>query len=220
MDAQADNDVKQLYDAVLLGDAVRAKKIAEEALSAGIEPLRLVNDFMSPAMGEAGKRFEAGDYFVPQLLLSARAMKTALAPIRPLLAARGTQAIGRVIIGTVKGDLHDIGKNIVAAVLEGGGFEVIDLGVGVTPEKFVSAVREKAPDILGLSALLTTTMFCMKETIQALHLAGLRDRVKVLVGGAPVTRTFAEEIGADDFGNSATEALRVAKQIIGISHAR
>jgi 5-methyltetrahydrofolate--homocysteine methyltransferase len=202
---------------VLTGDHGRAKAIVEAALASGVEPLRLVTEFMSPAMGEAGRLFEEGDYFVPQLLLSARAMKTALAPIRPLLAARGAQAIGRIVVGTVQGDLHDIGKNIVAAVLEGGGFEVFDLGVSVSPDKFVAAIREKTPDIVGMSALLTTTMLAMKDTIEAMRRAGVRDQVKVLVGGAPITRNFAEAIGADDFGSSATEALRAAKRFIRLA---
>jgi 5-methyltetrahydrofolate--homocysteine methyltransferase len=144
-------------------------------------------------------------------------MKSALALVRPLLAHGGAQSIGRIVIGTVKGDLHDIGKNIVAAVLEGGGFEVIDLGVGVTPEKFVAAIQEKTPDIVGMSALLTTTMSAMKDTIEAMKQAGVRGQVKVLIGGAPITREFTEQIGADDFGSSATAALRSAKRFLGIA---
>jgi methylmalonyl-CoA mutase cobalamin-binding domain/chain len=211
------DDLKQLYDAVLAGDAASAKVLTELALADGIEPMQLVTGFMSPAMGEAGRRFEEGEYFVPQLLRSARAMKTSLALIRPLLASHGSHAIGRVVIGTVKGDLHDIGKNIVAAVLEGGGFEVIDLGVGVSPESFIAAIREKEPVIVGLSALLTTTMLGMRDTIEAMKQAGVRDHVKVLVGGAPVTRAFAQEIGADDFGSSAVEALRIAKGFLKLA---
>src|SRR6185369_14525340 len=206
------DDLHKLYDAVLAGDAPGARLITQQALAEGVEALRLVNEFMSPAMNEAGRRFEAGEYFVPHLLLSARAVKSALALTRPLLAACGTRPIGRIVIGTVRGDLHDIGKNIVAAVLEGGGFEVIDLGVGVTPEKFGAAIQEYHPDIIGMSALLTTTMTAMKETVDFIKLAGLRNHVKVLVGGAPITRAFAEEAGADDFGGSAAEALRAAKR--------
>jgi len=210
-------ELSKLYDAVLAGNAAEAKAITQEALAAGVEPMRLVNDFMSPAMGEAGRRFEAEEYFVPQLMLSARAMKTALALIRPLLANRETRSIGRIVLGTVKGDLHDIGKNIVAAVLEGGGFEVIDLGVGVTPEQFVQAIRDKRPGLVGMSALLTTTMLAMKETIETMRRAGVREQVKVLVGGAPVTRSFAEEIGADDFAGSAADGLRAAKRLLDIA---
>ena len=151
-------DLKQLFDAVVDGNAAIARAVAERALAGGKEPLALVNQYMAPAMDEVGRRFERGDYFVPELLLSARAMKAAMEIIRPLLTARGTEPIGRVVIGTVKGDLHDIGKNLVAAMLEGGGFEVIDLGVNVTSEKFIAAVREKNANIVAMSALLTTTM--------------------------------------------------------------
>ncbi len=207
-------DLNKLYDAVLNGNAATAKAITEQALALNIAPIRLVNEFMSPAMGEVGRRFETGEYFVPQLLLSARAMKTSLALIRPLLAACGAQAIGCVVIGTVRGDLHDIGKNIVAAVLEGGGFEVIDLGVGASPEEFVAAIHEKNPDIICMSALLTTTMLAMKDTIDAMKQSGVRGQVKVLVGGAPVTRKFAEQVGADEFGSSAVDALAIAKRLM------
>ena len=167
---------------------------------------------MAPAMSEVGRRFECNEYFVPELLLSARAMKGSLELIRPLLAAQGAEPVGRVVIGTVKGDLHDIGKNLVAAMLEGGGFEVIDLGVNVSPEKFAAAVKEKNANIVALSALLTTTMPSMKTTIDTLKEAGLRERVKVLIGGAPITRKFADEIGADGYSDNAAEAVSVAKK--------
>ena len=207
-------DLKPLYDAILNGDAKSAKTVTEQALSAGVDPLKLVQDYMMPAMSEVGRRFECNEYFVPELLLSARAMKTARAPLRPLLAAGSMQSAGRVVIGTVKGDLHDIGKNLVAAMLEGGGFEVIDLGVGVAPEQFVAAVKERNPRILALSALLTTTMPSMKDTIDALKKAGIREQVKVLVGGAPVTRRYADEIGADGYGEGASAAIGLAKQVL------
>lgn len=210
-------NLSNLYDAVLLGDAVAARKLTGEAIEAGVEPLKLVNEFMSPAMGRAGELFEEGEYFVPQLLLAARAMKSSLALVRPLLAECGGKPLGRVVIGTVKGDLHDIGKNIVAAVLEGGGFEVVDLGVGVAPERFVEAIREFRPQIVGMSALLTTTMVRMEEAVEIMRSEGVRSQVKVLVGGAPVTRAFAQQIGADEYGGSATQALRAAKQFIGVA---
>ena len=170
-------DLKPLYDAVLTGDAKTAKTTTEQALAAGVEPLQLVQEFMMPAMAEVGRRFEANEYFVPELLLSARAMKAALELIRPLLVASGTEPVGRVALGTVKGDLHDIGKNLVGAMLEGGGYEVIDLGVNVTPEQFVAAVKEKKANIVAMSALLTTTMPAMKTTIEALEQAGVRQQV-------------------------------------------
>ena len=169
---------------------------------------------MVPAMAEVGRRFECNEYFVPELLLSARAMKGALELIRPLLVASGAQPVGRVAIGTVKGDLHDIGKNLVAAMLEGGGYEVIDLGVNVTPEQFVAAVKEKNANIVAMSALLTTTMPSMRTTVDALKQAGVRNQVKILVGGAPITERYAEEIGADGFAESAAGAVGLAKKVV------
>jgi 5-methyltetrahydrofolate--homocysteine methyltransferase len=207
-------DLKPLYDAILNGDAKASKAITEQALAAGIEPMRLVQEFMVPAMGEVGRRFECNDYFVPELLLAARAMKAALDLIRPLLTASGIQPTARVAIGTVKGDLHDIGKNLVSAMLEGGGYEVIDLGVNVSPEQFVAAVKEKGAQIVALSALLTTTMPSMKATVDALKQAGVRNQVKVIVGGAPVTQKYATEIGADGFSESAASAASLAKQVL------
>jgi 5-methyltetrahydrofolate--homocysteine methyltransferase len=166
---------------------------------------------MMPAMDEVGKKFEANEYFVPELLLAARAMKACLELIRPLLAAKGIEPTGRVVIGTVKGDLHDIGKNLVAAMLEGGGYEVIDLGVNVDPMKFVRAVKDKSAHIVALSALLTTTMPAMKTTIDAIKQAGLRDTVKIMVGGAPVTESYAKEIGADGYSQNAAGAVSLAR---------
>lgn len=206
-------DLKLLYEAVLNGDAKVAKTTTEEALAQGAEPLKLVQDHMMPAMAEVGRRFETNEYFVPELLISARAMKGALELIRPLLAASGTEPVGRVALGTVKGDLHDIGKNLVGAMLEGGGYEVIDLGVNVSPEQFIAAVKEKKANIVAMSALLTTTMPSMKTTIDALKQAGVRDQVKVLVGGAPITRKYAEEVGADGYSESAAGAVAAAKKV-------
>lgn len=207
-------DLKLLYDAVIGGDAITARATAERALAEGVDPLKLVTEFMTPAMDEVGRRFECNEYFVPELLLAARAMKSALELIRPLLAARGDEPVGRVVIGTVKGDLHDIGKNLVAAMLEGGGFEVIDLGVNVSPEMFAATVREKNANIVALSALLTTTMPSMKTTIDALKTSGVRDRVKVLIGGAPITQKYADEIGADGYSDNAAAAVTMAKQAL------
>ncbi len=205
-------DPKPLYDAIVTGDAKASRTITEQSLAAGTDPLTLVNQYMTPAMDEVGRRFESNEYFVPELLLSARAMKAALELIRPLLTARGDQPVGRVVIGTVKGDLHDIGKNLVAAMLEGGGFEVFDLGVNVAPEKFVATVKEKNAQIVALSALLTTTMPSMKTTIDALTASGLRQQVKVLIGGAPITQKYAEEIGADGYSDNAAEAVALARK--------
>ena len=208
-------ELKPLHDAVLSGDARTAKAVTEQALAGGVEPLKLVQGYMVPAMAEVGRRFESNEYFVPELLISARAMKAALELLRPLLAAGGVQPIGRVILGTVKGDLHDIGKNLVGAMLEGGGYEVVDLGVNVTPEQFIQAVKEKKANIIAMSALLTTTMPAMKSTIDALKAAGVRDQVKVLIGGAPISQRYAEEIGADGYSESAAGAVASAKLVMG-----
>ena len=207
-------DLQKLYDAILNGDAKSAKELTEQALAEKVDPMDLVSKCMVPAMDEVGKRFECEEYFVPELLISARAMKGALALIRPLLSARGDKPVGRVAIGTVKGDLHDIGKNLVASLLEGGGFEVIDLGVNVTPEKFIETVNTKQANIVAMSALLTVTMPSMKTTIDALAAAGVRDKVKVLVGGAPVTPQYAKEIGADGYSENAVGAVALAKKAV------
>jgi methanogenic corrinoid protein MtbC1 len=181
--------------------------------SAGATALDLVQNHMVPAMDEVGRRFECEDYFVPELLLAARAMKAALALIRPQLASSGAEPAGRVVIGTVKGDLHDIGKNIVASMLEGGGFEITDLGADVAPEKFVDAVRASRANLVCLSALLTVTMSSMKTTIEALSAAGLRGQAKIMVGGAPVTQRYADEIGADGYGENAAVAVALARKL-------
>lgn len=210
-------DLKPLYEAILNGDAKIAHTFTEQALQEGADPVKLVDEYMIPAMNEVGRRFETNEYFVPELLISARAMKAALELVRPLLAARGAKPLGTVAVGTVKGDLHDIGKNLVAAMFEGGGFEVIDLGVNVPPEKFIAAVNEKGAHIVAMSALLTTTMPAMKSTIDALTQAGVRDKVKVLVGGAPITQKYATDIGADGYSDNAVGAVSVAKQALGLA---
>ncbi len=211
------SDLQKLYDAILDGDAKTAAAVTKEALAEDADPMGLVTRYMVPAMDEVGRRFECEEYFVPELLISARAMKGALELIRPLLAARGEQPVGRVAIGTVKGDLHDIGKNLVASMLEGGGFEVMDLGADVAPDKFVAAVEERGANIVCLSALLTVTMPAMKTTIDALESAGVRGKVKVLVGGAPVTPQYASEIGADGYGENAISAVALARQMVAQS---
>jgi corrinoid protein of di/trimethylamine methyltransferase len=211
------DDLQKLYEAVVNGDAQTARTVTEQALANKVEALILVNQYMAPAMAEVGKRFERCDYFVPELLLSARAMKSALELIRPLLIASGAQPVGRVVIGTVKGDLHDIGKNLVAAMLEGGGFDVIDLGVNVDPQKIIATIQEKNANVVAMSALLTTTMNSMRATVDALKQAGLRDKVKVLVGGAPITQRFADEIGADGYSENAAEAVSLTKRVLGLA---
>ncbi len=206
---------EDLYEAVLTGDKNAAVTLTREALDASVEPQRLVDDAMIPAMDEVGRRFEEEEYFVPELLLSARAMKSALELIRPLRAETGAASKGCIVIGTVKGDLHDIGKNLVGAMLEGAGFDVVDLGSDIAPEEFVQAVEEHDANLVGLSALLTVTMPSMKATIEALEAAGLRDRVKVLVGGAPLTPDYSDAIKADACADNATAAVRAAQELIG-----
>jgi len=207
-------EIKKLYDAVLNGNFKIAKELTQQALDAGIDPQVLVQEQMIPAMDEVGRRYEANEYFVPELLISARAMKASLQLIRPLLTAQGAQPAGRVAIGTVKGDLHDIGKNLVAAMLEGAGFEVIDLGVDVSPDKFIAAVNEKNAGVVAMSALLTTTMNSMKTTVEAIKAAGVRGKVKIMIGGAPVTQKYADEIGADGYSSNANSAVALARKLV------
>jgi 5-methyltetrahydrofolate--homocysteine methyltransferase len=206
---------RNIYEAILNGNAKKAREATEVALKAGAEPMALIQDSMVPAMDEVGKLFECEEYFVPELLLAGRAMKSAMELIKPMLSAAGQKMAVRVIIGTVRGDLHDIGKNIVASMLEGSGFEVIDLGTDVTPENFVKAVRESNPHVVCMSALLTVTMQAMKTTIDALESAGVRTQVKVLIGGAPVTSQYAREIGADGYSENASGAVSMVKELLG-----
>jgi 5-methyltetrahydrofolate--homocysteine methyltransferase len=209
------HDFSKLQEAVLAGNSVAAVAAARQALNEGADPLDLVLHGISPAMAEVGRLFAAGDYFVPELLISARATKEVFGLVRPLLAKQGAQPTGRVVLGTVQGDLHDIGKNLVAALLEGGGFEVIDLGVNVSPEKFLAAVADKKAEIVGLSALLTTTLPAMKTTMEAFRSSGMRERVKVMIGGAPVTQSFADAIGADAYGENAASSVQLARRLVG-----
>jgi 5-methyltetrahydrofolate--homocysteine methyltransferase len=207
-------DFSEVREAILNGDEKLAVQRTREALSQGADPSSLIAQWMIPAMDEVGRLFECQEYFVPELLLSGRAMKASLELLRPLLAATGAQPTGRIVLGTVKGDLHDIGKNLVGSMLEGAGFEVFDIGVDVSAEKFVAAVAQHRPDIVALSALLTVTMPEMNKVLDALRQSGHRDRVKVIVGGAPVTRDFAQEIGADGFGDNASAAVTVARSLL------
>jgi 5-methyltetrahydrofolate--homocysteine methyltransferase len=207
-------DLQSLYSAVIEGDAPTTKSLVQQALAEGIPPQELLSTYLIPAMDEVGRRFETNEYFVPELLIAARAMKAGMELIRPLLAKTGAKPIGKVVIGTVRGDLHDIGKNLVAAMLEGGGFEVIDLGVDVTPDRFIAAIRDHEAQIVAMSALLTTTMPGMKTIIEAMKETGIRDQVKVMVGGAPVTQRYADEIGADAFSDNASGAVRAARSLI------
>ena len=206
---------ERLFQAILNGKSDEAAAATKDAIAENIAPADLINGQMIRAMGEVGQRFQDGKAFVPQLLMAGRAMKAALELLKPMLAGSDSTAIGKVVIGTVKGDLHDIGKNLVASMLEGCGFEVVNIGIDVSADAFIQAVKENQPDILCMSALLTTTMGYMKEVIDALEAAGIRQQVKVMVGGAPVTQGFADEIGADGYSDNANSAVTVAKQLLG-----
>lgn len=210
------SDLTKLYDAIVNGDAKAAVAVTREAIANDVDPQELVTKYMIPAMDEMGRRFDCSEAFVPELLIAARAMKGALELIRPLLAARGAEPAGRVVIGTVKGDLHDIGKNLVSSMLEGAGFEVVDLGVDVAPEKFVRTIAEKKAQLVAFSALLTTTMPFMKTTIEELKKAGVRHQVKVMIGGAPVTQRYADEIGADGYSENANGAVALARKLVRV----
>jgi 5-methyltetrahydrofolate--homocysteine methyltransferase len=207
-------ELDKLYEAVIEGNWKAAVAATEAAVAAGVGPLEIVTSYLVPAMDEVGRRFECEDYFVPEMLLSARAMKASMEILRPLLAAVGAEPVGRVVIGTVKGDLHDIGKNLVASMLEGGGFEVIDLGADVAPQRFIQAVTTRHANLVALSALLTVTMPSMKTIIEAIEAAGLRDKVKIMVGGAPVTQQYADAIGADGYSDSAGGAVALARKLV------
>ena len=206
--------MKELYDSIINGDAQEAKEKVQAALDAGIDPSSILNDSMVKAMAEVGRLFEEGEYYVPEMLISALAMQSGLAVLKPLLVQADVRAVGKVVAGTVKGDLHDIGKNLLCMMLEGAGFEIQDLGTDVSPLKFVDAVRAGDVDIIALSALLTTTMPNMKATIQALQESGLRERVKVIIGGAPVTPDYASQIGADGYAPDASRAVALAKSLV------
>jgi methylmalonyl-CoA mutase cobalamin-binding domain/chain len=209
--------LKGLYDFTILGKAPNVKDLTQAGLDQKMDPVTMLYQALLPALQEVGRRFEIGDFFVPEMLMSARAMQAALNLLRPLLAAAGEKTLGKIVMGTVKGDVHDIGKNLCNIMLEGAGFEVIDLGVNTAPEKFVAAVQQHKPDIVGFSAFLTTTMPMIKVNIEALKKAGLRDSVKVMCGGAPVTAHYAEICGADAYCPDASATARKAKELIGAS---
>jgi 5-methyltetrahydrofolate--homocysteine methyltransferase len=205
--------MKEIYQGVLDGDMGGVQANVRAAVDGGLPAVDILQEGLIAAMGEVGRLFEEGEYFVPEMLIAARAMKAGLAILRPLLVDAGVEPAGKVAIGTVKGDLHDIGKNLVAMMLEGAGFEIVDLGTDVTPDQFVAAVQA-GTNIIGLSALLTTTMPGMETTIKAIDAAGLRDQVKVIIGGAPVTAEYARQIGADGFAPDASQAVTLVKSLL------
>jgi methylmalonyl-CoA mutase cobalamin-binding domain/chain len=210
----SDDLLTELYDKTLTGNGPAVLELTRTGLSQGLGPETLLYEALIPALEEVGARFERGDFFVPEMLIAGKAMAGALEILRPLLAETGAEAIGTVVMGTVKGDVHDIGKNLVNIMFEGAGFQVIDLGVQVSPEKFVDAVKTHKPDIVGFSAFLTTTMPMFKANIHALTKAGLRDQVIVMVGGAPVTQEYADVVGADGYAADASAAVVKAKELI------
>ena len=206
---------ERLSTAILEGNEERIPKLVQKGLDEGLGPKDILDNGLIVGMNEVGARFKRGDMFVPEVLMSAKAMQAGLEILRPHLVASGAKLMGTIVIGTVKGDLHDIGKNLVGMMCEGAGFEVIDLGFNVAPEKFVEAIKKHQPDIVGMSALLTTTMRAMGYTIKAIEEAGLRNEVKIMVGGAPVDAEFAERIGADGYGSNAPTASELAKRLVG-----
>jgi 5-methyltetrahydrofolate--homocysteine methyltransferase len=206
--------IKAIYDHILEGQHKAVEADVQAALDLGLEPKAILEEGMIAAMTEVGRRFEIGDYYVPEMLIAGRAMKEALKILQPRLVADKIEPIGKVVLGTVKGDLHDIGKNLVTMMMEGAGFQVIDLGTDVDENKFIEAIKEYQPKIVGFSALLTTTMPMMKTTIEAFNAAGVRDKVKVMIGGAPVTQNYADEIGADAFAPDAATAATRARELI------
>jgi methylmalonyl-CoA mutase cobalamin-binding domain/chain len=209
-----DELLRQLYDFTLVGNAPAVLELTNAGLGMGLGPETLLYDALIPSLEEVGARFERGDFFVPEMLIAGKAMAGALQVLRPLLAETGAESIGTIVMGTVKGDVHDIGKNLVNIMFEGAGFQVIDLGVQVAPEKFVDAIREHKPDVVGFSAFLTTTMPMFKANINALEKNGLRDQVIVMVGGAPVTQEYANVVGADGYAADASAAVTAAKELI------
>ncbi len=206
----------ELYDSILDGERDPTVALVNEALELDMEALTLLFDAMIPSLEEVGRLFELGEYFVPEMLISARATTAAMVILRPLIAETGAKPIGIFVMGTVKGDIHDIGKNLCCVMLEGAGFDVIDLGVNVPPADFVEAIKKYEPDAVGMSAFLTTTMPMFKVNIKAITEAGLRDKAKILVGGAPVTQEYCEVVGADGFAQDASKTVRLTKRLIGI----
>ena len=209
-----DELLKQLYDDTLVGNAPSVLELTRAGLGMGLGPEELLYEALIPSLEEVGARFERGDFFVPEMLIAGKAMAGALEILRPLLAETGAETIGKIVMGTVKGDVHDIGKNLVNIMFEGAGFEVIDLGVQVAPERFIDAIRQHQPDIVGFSAFLTTTMPMFKANINALQKAGMRDQVIVMVGGAPVTQEYADVVGADGYASDASAAVAKAKELL------
>jgi len=203
-----------LSEAVIAGQVTEVKNLTQQAINEGVNPLSIINDGLIAGMNVVGQRFKVGDMFVPEVLMCARAMSAGVEMVKPLLLDGDVASKGTVVLGTVKGDLHDIGKNLVGMMLESAGYKVIDMGVDTAPEEFIAAIKENNAQILGLSALLTTTMLAMKETIEALREQGIRNDVRVIIGGAPISQTFADEIGADGFAPDAASATELVGKLL------
>ena len=208
-------EMREISEALMKGDAEKVKNLTEKKLSEGASPLDILNNALIAGMDEVGKKFKTLEIFVPEVLVSARAMSFGVEALKPAWKGKEARPLGTVVIGSVKGDVHDIGKNLVVIMMEGAGFKVIDLGINIPVEKFIEAIKEQKPDIIGMSALLTTTMGEFKKNIEALKRAGLRDEVKVMVGGAPVSEKYAIDSGADAYGGDAIEAVEKAKKLVG-----
>ncbi|MCK5118098.1 MAG: corrinoid protein [Candidatus Latescibacteria bacterium] len=207
-------DFQGIAESLIKGKRDQVGELVQQAVDEGVDPSEILNEGLVAGMNVVGKRFKANEFYVPEVLIAARAMKAGMAIIKPLLEASGAKSAATFVIGTCKGDLHDIGKNLVAMMMEGAGFEVIDMGIDVDPEKFVEVIKERKPDIVAMSALLTTTMPAMKTTLDALEAAGVRDQVKTMIGGAPVTQNYADEIGADGYAPDAASAVDTAKELL------
>jgi len=207
-------NLKELSRAIVVGNHTLSNELTQQAISEGVPPDAIINKALIPGMDEVGRRFRTGEYYLPDMMLAARAMHVSMNLTKPLLVHNDIALKGRVVVGTVKGDLHDVGKNLVCMMLEGAGFEVVDLGVDVPSDRFLTALRDDKADMLAMSALLTTTMASMKKTIETLTAAGLRDRIKIMIGGAPVTQRFANDIGADGYAPDATTAVDKARELI------
>jgi methylmalonyl-CoA mutase cobalamin-binding domain/chain len=215
--SRQDEILDGLYDNTLNGIAQPVVELTKEGLGLGMDPMVLLFDALIPALEEVGRLFEIGEYFVPEMLIAAKAMSGAMEVLQPLIAESGAEPLGTFLMGTVKGDIHDIGKNLCNVMLEGAGFNVVDIGVNVPPEKFIEAIIEHKPDAVGMSAFLTTTMPMFKTNIEAIEAAGLRDKVKILVGGAPVTQEYCDTVGADGFAPDANSCVRLTKELLGIA---
>ncbi len=210
-------ELKQIADNLIKGKAPEVKELVQKAIDEGEDVQKVLNEGLVAGMDVVGKKFKANEFYVPEVLIAARAMKAGMEILRPILVDKDIKGVGTVVLGTARGDLHDIGKNLVAMMLEGAGFEIIDLGVDVSPEKFIETAKEKKADLVGISALLTTTMPSMKDVVKVMRDSDLKDKVKVFIGGAPVTQSYADEIGADGYAPDAASAVDEAKQLLGVS---